>query len=158
MLQNKSYEQPGMRGLVQRLLHMEGKPRNNHVGMNEARCVLLASHCAVQHDLDMRPQFLDETLRRHCYDAGCSVSFAYIRLAHGHVARRLPRYTVVPTVHALRHLIDLISEYGINIRSCQCYGDEDYIGKVCNTTASTHRLDMLARAIRRLATLMSLQM
>ena len=111
-----------------------------------------------QHDLDIYPEFVDAQQRRDVYDAGYGFLFQYMHLAHENRSRGLARYNFVPKFHAFCHLLDMISEYGINIRFYQCYGDEDYMGKVGKISAATHKLAMPTRVVQRLAVLTCLEM
>lgn len=73
-----------------------------------------------QHYLDIYPEFLDGLQRREVYDAGYQFLFSYLHLAHENKSRGLARYNFVPKFHAFCHLLDIISEYGLNIRFYQC--------------------------------------
>ena len=111
-----------------------------------------------QYHLDVWPEFLDTAQRESLYDSGYQFIVQYCHLAKENERLRRPRYHFVPKFHAFCNMLDDIRELGLNIRYYQCYADEDYIGKVGQVAASTHKLAMPKRVVQRLSVLTSLQL
>ena len=116
-------------------------------------CAALAwSVTKFQSVLDDADMWLSETQAAQALEAGTLYCQMYMHLAATALAMARPRYYVRPKMHsfACETLGRLRGGSKLNPRFLSCWGDEDYVGKICHRAkGSLHPTSLSKRLLQR---------